>query len=315
MRLIDSRLPLPVVYSRCRDVLRSRMPAENMYICLREKDGLRFPYYMDESQPENTLEIFPKGGWTGHILDTGKRYWASVDPPPPESVKPIGVLPQDWLGVPIFDRDHSPIGVLTVQTYHAHESYAVADVEFLEFTADALSVAIQLAAQDREIAIHRIAALVEETVDVTDLYPKIHEILQTVIPAARKNMIISRVDESAGVFIPVFWLDEKDALAVEPWPLSHGMSGYIYRTSKTSFIYEDGITPVPPEIINYGTLPKYWLGSPLFNRDKIIGIIVVQTYDSKEVITREDEFTINGICPYIASAISHAELFTRIKGM
>jgi hypothetical protein len=41
----------------------------------------------------------------------------------------------------------------------------------------------------------------------------------------------------------------------------------------------------------------------------------VQTYDSSEVITREDEFAINGICPYIASAISHAELFSRVKGM
>jgi GAF domain-containing protein len=291
------------------------MPAENMYIGLRAKEGLRFPYFLDERMPENPLEIFPKEGWTGYILDTGKRYCLSLDAPPPETAKPVGALPQDWLGVPILDRDRSPMGVLTVQTYRAHESYTASDVEFLEFTAEALSVAIQLADQDREIAIHRIAALVEETVDVTDLYPKIHEILQTIIPAARKNLIISRVDESAGVFIPVFWRDEKDELATSPWPLSHGMSGYIYRTSHASFIYEDGITPVPPGIINFGSFPKYWLGAPLFNRDKILGIVVVQTYDSSEVITREDEFAINGICPYIASAISHAELFSRVKGM
>jgi hypothetical protein len=234
MRLVDSRLSLPLVYSACRDVLRSRMPAENMYIGLRAKEGLRFPYFLDERMPENPLEIFPKEGWTGYILDTGKRYCLSLDAPPPETAKPVGALPQDWLGVPILDRDRSPMGVLTVQTYRAHESYTASDVEFLEFTAEALSVAIQLADQDREIAIHRIAALVEETVDVTDLYPKIHEILQTIIPAARKNLIISRVDESAGVFIPVFWRDEKDELATSPWPLSHGMSGYIPRMPRSS---------------------------------------------------------------------------------
>ena len=146
MRLIDSRLSLPMVYSGCHDILRSRMPAENMYICLREKDGLRFPYYLDERQPENPLEIFPKEGWTGYILDTGKRYCVSMDPPPPETAKPVGALPQDWLGVPIFDRDRALMGVLTVQTYRAHQSYTAMDVEFLEFTSEALSVAIQLAA-------------------------------------------------------------------------------------------------------------------------------------------------------------------------
>jgi GAF domain-containing protein len=289
------------------------MPAANMYISILETNGLRFPYYIDDVQQENTLEVYPKEGWTGYVIDTRRRYWLAKDAPPPKESGPIGPLPEDWLGVPILGRDGEPLGVLTVQTYQPGSGYTESDLEFIEFTADALSLALQLAKQDREIAIRRIAALVDETVDIDDLYPRIHEIMQNVIPAARKNIIIARVDEAAGVFRPVYWQDERDDYDVLHWPLNVGFSGYIYKISGTSYIYENGKTSIPPEVIPIGHPPRYWLGTPLYGRDRIIGVVVIQSYDSSEVITKEDEYALNGICPYIATAISQTEVFSKLR--
>jgi len=313
LRLVNSRLSLPLVYGGCHGLLKSRMPAANMYVCIQEPDGLlRFPYYVDERFSEGPLGTFPKAGLTAYVIDTHHRYWISRDARPPASYVPVGPLPEDWIGVPLFDRDGAVLGVLAVQTYQTGTRYGDDDLAFVEFAAQALSLAIQLARQDRERAVHRIAALVEDTVDIADLYSRIHEIIGDVIPASRKNIIIARVDESSGTFKTVYWRDQKDDFSTMYWPLDQGFSGYIYRISHTSFIFENERTQIPHEVIPIGSPSKYWLGSPLFSQEKIIGIVVIQSYDESEAITKEDEYTLNSICPYIASAINHTELLARL---
>jgi GAF domain-containing protein len=309
LRLVNSRLSLPLVYAGVRYILSGRMPADNMFVSLLEGNGMRFPFYIDEFEPEDTLDFFPKEGWTGYVVDRKDRYWSSRDPAPPPEINPIGQLPEDWLGVPLVDREGSVMGVLAVQTYEAGSRYTDEDERFIQFTAAALSVAIQLARQDADIAIRSIAALVDETVDLDDLYPRIHQILQSVIPAARKNVIFAKVDEGAGVFRPVYWVDEKDDFSAIHWPLDRGFSGYICGVSGRSFIFEKDRTKIPPEVIPIGATPTYWLGSPLYSQDRIVGVVVIQSYDPSEIITREDEYVLNSICPYIAAAISHTELF------
>lgn len=313
LELVNSRRSLPMVYAGCHAVLKAMMPAPNMYVCILEPSALlRFPYYVDEQFSEGPLGLFPKEGLLAYVIDSHRRYWISRDPQPPATYIPVGPLPEDWIGVPISDRDGSVIGVLAVQTYRPGTRYSDKDVAFVEFAADALSLAIQLAQLDRERVVHRIAALVEETVDIGDLYGRIHDIIGDVIPASRKNIIIARVDENSGTFLPVYWRDEKDDYSTLHWPLNQGFSGYIYGISHRSFIFEHERTQTPPEVIPIGFPPTYWLGCPLFSHDKIIGVVVVQTYDAADVITKEDEYTLNNICPYIASAISHTELLSRL---
>lgn len=313
LRLVNSKRSLPLVYADLREVLASRMPAKNMFVCIVEKDHLRFPYYVDELEPEDPFALFPKGGLTGYVIDTGSRYWLSHDPAPPATYVPVGPLPSDWIGVPVIGRDSAILGVLAVQNYESGGLYTDNDVEFVEYCADAISLAIQLAAQDRELAIASIAALVEETVDMDDFYPKIHKILQRVIPATRQNIIIARVDERAGLFRAVYWRDQNEDYTQQSWALDRGLSGYIYKVRKTSFVFETGKTLVPPEAVLGDNPSVYWLGAPLFGKKRIIGIVIIQSYDPSGIITREDEYTLNGICPHIATAIGKAELFDSIK--
>ena len=313
MRLINSRFSLPMVYEACHRVLCARMPAYNMYVCTIEPGGLRFPYYIDEKDDENTLDVFPKDGLTGYVIDTRRRYWKAKDPLPPEDVHPVGAIPHDWIGTPLLDRDGEVLGVFTVQTYTEGTGFTEEDAGLLDFIAGALSLAIQLARQDREIAIRRIAVLVEDIIEIHELYPKIHEIMHSIIPVAKKNFIIARVDEKSQVFQSVYWVDEKDDDIFKSWPLDHGFTGYIHSVLRKSYIYEDGKTPLPQGLELFGSQAHYWLGAPLFNNDRIIGIVAIQSYNPEEAITKEDEHALNAMCPYIATAISQTELLSRLK--
>lgn len=313
IELVNSLRPMPLVYSGCQTVLASRLPANNMYVSINEKDGFRFPFYKDFFEPLDPLSIYPKEGLTAYVLESKARYWMSRDPQPPAKFIAVGPSPQDWLGVPLVSRNGNAIGVLAVQTYEQGILYADEDLEFLEYTADVLSLAIQLSNQDRDIAIRRIAALVDDTVDIHDLYASIHEIMQTVIPASAKNIIIARIDEGAGLFRPVYWKDEKDDFDTIIWPLEHGFSGYIYRVTRSSYIHEAGTTPMPSSVIPLGGCPpSHWLGAPLYSGTSMIGIVIIQSYDPDEIITKEDEYTLKGICPNIATAIGQTELFSQM---
>lgn len=312
LELVNSFNSMPLVYSGCQKVLSSRMPAENMYVSIAEHDGFRFPFYLDNFEPEDPLVLYPKEGLTAYVMDSKEKYWMSHDPEPPVKYRAVGPSPEDWLGVPLMSRNGDVIGVLAVQTYESGNLYTNANLEFLEYTADALSLAIQLSNQDREIAIRRIAALVDDTVDIDDLYASIHEIMQSVIPASKNNIIIARVDEEAGLFRPVYWKDEKDDFDAMIWPLELGFSGHIYRVSRSSYIHETGTTAMPSDVTPIGFTPSHWLGAPLFNGTTIIGIVIIQSYDPLEIITKEDEYTLKGICPYIATAIGQTELFSQM---
>jgi hypothetical protein len=309
-RLVGTKRPLPVVYRGLQQVLLRRMAAENMFVALLEgPDGLRFPYYMDEIEPEDQFRVYAKEGLTAHVLDSGKVAWVGEDPALLERVGFIGPRPVDWIGLPLLDRLGSAFGVLAVQTYEPGRAYSEGDRLFLEFAAAQVALAIQLQRLDRELAIDRIAGLVDETTDLDELYPRVHAIVAGLIPAAERSFVIARIDEVAGLFRPVYWRDEKDDWNEVEWPLDRGMSGYICSVTGKSFIYEEGRTPLPPEIVRIGAPPRFWLGAPLSNGNKIIGVVFTQTYDPGRPITRDDEATLVSVCPHIAQAIGRTEFF------
>lgn len=312
--LAESKGSLPFLLSSMHDLLKKILPAENMFVSLVEevqgKAYLRFPYYVDELEREEPLKLYAKEGLTGYVLDTARTLWLKESPSILEEVSFIGPRPIDWIGCPLKDKSGKVFGVFAVQSYVQGKSYTEADKRFLEFTARMISLFIQAQNNARELAIHRIAAIVDETANLKDIYPRIHEVLKDIIPAAKKSFTIVLADESKGVFSPEYWCDEKDDYTDYHWPLRNGLSGYIYNVSHRSFIYQDRVTDIPKEAItNIGTRSAYWLGAPLFIDTKVIGVVYIQTYSETDIITKEDEVMLNAIAPHIAEAINRARFF------
>lgn len=304
---------LPCIYEACHRIIQSLMPAPNMFVSIAEPEGLRFPYFCDQYDPESPLDLYPREGLTGYVVNTGKSLWLKQSGLPPET-RTIGRESIDLIACPIPSPDGQTIGVLTVQTYEKDESYVQEDLDFLMFVAHELSLAIRLADKDRQLAIDRIANLVEETVDEADLYPKIQTVMQSIIRPAKKNFLIARVDEAAGVFRPVYIRDASGWVLPESWPLEDGLSGYLYNIRKRSFIYQEGVTELPKEAtLPTKEAPFYWLGVPIEWASRIIGVIIIQSYDRNEALTVEDEHALNGIAPFLASTIGKTEFYSRMR--
>lgn len=311
--LVSSGRSLPQVYAACHAVLSRRMPAKSMYVCLKEPVGMRFTYYIDEKEPSDSYTLHPIRGLTGYVLSTGKRYWMSRDGPPPDGFEPIGTVPSDWIGLPMQDARGETFGVLTVQAYDPGTEYGDEDAEFLGCAVTALSAAVRMSRLERDLAIVRIASLVEDTVDVDDLYPALHETIAGIIPAATRNFIIARVDEKAGAFKSVYWVDEEDEDLYRSWPLDRGFTGYIYSVSRKPLYFIDGVTEFPPDWTFFGTRPLYFLGAPLFVNETMLGVIAIQSYDAGQPITREDERALEAVSRFMAQAICRTELLGRFR--
>ena len=313
-KLVGGKLSLPLLYRRFHEILAREMPAKNLYIAVIEgPESLRFPYFIDEREAEDQLANYPKEGLTAFVIDEGRSIHIGREPKILESVAFVGERPVDWVGIPLRDRDGAVSGILSVQTYKEGEFYDEWDLELLEFAAGQLSIVLELRLYDRNLAISRIATLLDETSDLLELYKGIHGVVSDLIPAAKGCFIIARVDAAAKHFLPVYWRDLHDDWDRIDWPIDRGLSSYIYRVTKSPIIFERGKTKLPAEFLPIGSPPFYWLGVPLWNSREIIGIVIVQSYDSDDPVTREDEAMLSIVGPHIANAINRTELYERTR--
>jgi len=310
--MVGRRKHLPALYSHLHAILSREMPARNMFVAILEgEQKLRFPYYVDERDTEDQLADYPKEGLTAFVMDEDRTVHLRLEPGILGTVDVIGELPVDWVGVPLRGRDGAVSGMLAIQSYRDGETFGDDDVRLLEFAAGQLSMAIQLQQFDRDLAINRIAALVDETVDLDELYEGVHGIVADLIPAARSCFIIAMVDAAAERFRPVFWRDSQDDWDAIDWPLDRGFAGYIYNVQKKPFIFERGRTKAPRDYQPIGAPPYYWLGVPLWNPREMIGVVIAQSYEMDNPVTREDMAMLSIVAPHIANAIGRSEFYAR----
>lgn len=104
-----------------------------------------------------------------------------------------------------------------------------------------------------------------------------------------KNFYIAFYDDATGMFKADIESDEMDE--IPEWPAKGSMSGHILKTGKSLILskseIEEMIAKGEAEMI--GTIPLQWVGVPLKTGDKVIGVIVVQSYKNPK---RYDQTTL-----------------------
>ncbi|MCX6096980.1 MAG: PAS domain S-box protein [Caldiserica bacterium] len=135
------------LYSHIHHIIAELMPAENLYLALRDPQTgfISYPYYMDECDVVPPDPQTAETGLTAYILRTGTPLLLS-DFHQEELIKsgsliPTGTPPISWLGVPLR-LQAKPIGVIAVQVYHGVYRYTERDRDVLSFVADQIAVAI-----------------------------------------------------------------------------------------------------------------------------------------------------------------------------
>ncbi len=139
-----------------------------------------------------------------------------------------------------------------------------------------------------------------------ELYRTIHQLLGKIINVG--NFYIALYDHEKQLLSFPFCKDEVD-IYPKPKPLGRGLTEYMIHTGKSLFLpkteffklVEDG------EIELIGTPAEIFLGTPLKIKNRIIGVLAVQSYSANDVYSEKDLLILEYVSGQIAAVIIHKQ--------
>jgi PAS domain S-box-containing protein len=155
-------------------------------------------------------------------------------------------------------------------------------------------------------ALHRISQAALTADSLNHLYSSIHQILGELMPA--KNFFIALYDPETELVSFPYFVDEKDKV---PPPRKHGtgLTEYVLSIGQPLFVSPElfdellrrGVTQtVGPSSVD-------WLGVPLRGKDRIIGVMAVQTYQEGERFGQQDLDILTFVSTQVAMAIERKQ--------
>ncbi len=154
-----------------------------------------------------------------------------------------------------------------------------------------IGVKVDITEQKRTETLQRIQYNTAEAVvtskDTTQLLEVVRREMSQLIDM--KNFVVAFYDETTDTLKSAYWADEKDHF--EEWPARGTLSGYVVKTGKVlaldqesieEMIEIEGLQPV-------GTPARFWMGIPLKIHGKVVGVMVVQSYDQHHAINKHSQ--------------------------
>ena len=153
--LANSGEDMQTFYKSTHEIFVELTAAENLFIALFDEpnDRVTFPYYVDGDVKEFpvesvTLEEVKIGAVTSLILETRKLVHVCqaeiIEFKKRRGIEEliVATLPQDWLGVPLFQGDLM-LGALVIQNYEPGFRYSQQDEELMTFIGHHVATALQ----------------------------------------------------------------------------------------------------------------------------------------------------------------------------
>ena len=153
-----------------------------------------------------------------------------------------------------------------------------------------------------QIAVTQISESVLSSKSLDELLQAIHEAVKPLLPA--KNFYIAQHDRNSNWITFPYHVDELDD-DWSPRKLGRGLTSYVIRTGKplhaTPEIFAD--LEAAGEVVNDGVRSIDWLGVPLRSKQVVSGVIAIQSYDQKILITEQHKEILSIIATQVSSAI------------
>ena len=115
------------------------------------------------------------------------------------------------------------------------------------------------------------------------------------------------------MFSIVYEKDEKDSF--DTYPMGKTLTACVIRRRKPLFVKEKEMIRMREEgiIKDVGHPAKVWLGVPLCIEDKIIGVVVVQSYTDENLYSEKDKEILEYVSGRIALAINRKQAEKQLK--
>lgn len=155
-------------------------------------------------------------------------------------------------------------------------------------------------------ALHDISEAAQSTVTLTDLFHRIHQIIDGLLPA--RNFFVALYDENRDQISFPYYVDEFDA-DPEPMRLSDGtVTGRVIQRGEALLFTSDSLNDGSLQDMPYiGAGALDWLGVPLKSKERTIGALVVQSYDGSVRYTARDKTLLGFVCGQIATTIERKQ--------
>ena len=156
--------------------------------------------------------------------------------------------------------------------------------------------------QTLQQAVYRIAAAAESTRSLDELYPQIHQIISSVMPA--ENFYITLYEEAENLLRFPYYKDSVRSTR-GGGPARQGLSSYVLRTGKSLLCTQavhDELERLG-EIKLLGAPSAIWLGVPLLFAGKTIGVMVVQHYTDPKAYGEREQHMLEFVSTQVAIAI------------
>jgi PAS domain S-box-containing protein len=160
-----------------------------------------------------------------------------------------------------------------------------------------------------------ISNAVTHTRNLAELYKVIHQSLAKILNV--DNFCIALFDEERDAITFPYHVDEKDDIPEEILNFSKEptSTGMVIKSKSPLIFYEKDIFEIARKMNKnpLGTVSKVWLGAPLIVKDRVIGAMVIQDYNSAAAYQDKDMVLLNSISQHVALAIERKEAEEKIK--
>ncbi|OLC06005.1 MAG: hypothetical protein AUH41_13780 [Gemmatimonadetes bacterium 13_1_40CM_66_11] len=135
----------------------------------------------------------------------------------------------------------------------------------------------QRRARQLQAATYRIAQVAMSATRLEELLPTIHQIVSELMPA--KNFYIALYDQLTDLVTFPYFVDEVDPPPAPRHP-GRGITEYVLRTGRPLLVKPESQPDLDylGAVESVGTASVDWLGVPLKQGDRTIGVLAVQTY-------------------------------------
>ncbi|MEO5596756.1 MAG: EAL domain-containing protein, partial [Lysobacteraceae bacterium] len=171
------------------------------------------------------------------------------------------------------------------------------------FTVFLRDITDQQRSERTRLAQQLIVEAAQTTASLTELFPRIHQIIGDLLPA--RNFFVALYDERKDDLSFPYFVDEHDPAPLVAEKLDDGsLSGRVIRLGVALlFTPETPRVGIHEEPTISGTDSLDWLGVPLKSQSRTIGALVVQSYSGEVRYTEKDQALLEFVSGQVATAI------------
>ncbi|MBS0193069.1 MAG: GAF domain-containing protein [Proteobacteria bacterium] len=309
--------------------------------------GVHFVYWADEKDPTpDPGRRYPLRGEgespTAQVIRSGEPRLFTAEQWAAKRAKNkrfgSGARPEHWVGMPLVGNDGRTFGAMVVQSYDRGFRYSEEDIALVrlmsEQVADAVehvqystrleqAIAERTHSLEREIeerrraerlqhALYEISALSVKDIGLDAFYAQLHRILGGLMYARNLAVMLYYNDEHDLVGFP-YSVDEKDPDLPKNFrrPAGHGLTGFVLRTRMPQRIDQQRYQALLESAVIHHVLGNVtftsWIGAPMIHQDKVLGVLMLQSYDPKIGYDDDDLALLTFVAEHIAAALSRKQ--------